>query len=153
MFKGFREFILRGNVIDLAVAVVIGAAFSAVVTSLVTSVFNPLIGALFKADSLDDLLVVGIPSLTGKAELHFGTVIAAVIQFLLVALVVYFVVIVPINYLSKIAFSRRATEAAEEAEKPAPPTELELLAQIRDLLAEQQPVPGSTHGKHDVPTE
>ena len=53
MLKGFREFILRGNVIDLAVAVVIGAAFTAVVNSIVNNVFNPLIGALFKASSLD----------------------------------------------------------------------------------------------------
>jgi large conductance mechanosensitive channel len=156
MFKGFREFILRGNVIDLAVAVVIGAAFSAVVTSLVTWVFNPLIGALFNAKSLDGLLVVKIPiSAPGAApaELHFGTVLAAVIQFLLVALVVYFVVIVPINYLSKIAFARRAADVAEEEAKPAPPTELELLAQIRDLLASEVPSAGSTHGKHDSPAE
>lgn len=156
MFKGFREFILRGNVIDLAVAVVIGAAFSAVVTSLVTNVFNPLIGALFNAKSLDNLLVVEIPiSAPGAAPatIHFGTVIAAVIQFLLVALVVYFVVIVPINYLSKIAFARRAKEKEEEDAQPAPPTELELLAQIRDLLASDAPPAGTTHGKHDVPTE
>jgi large conductance mechanosensitive channel len=150
MFKGFKEFILRGNVIDLAVAVVIGAAFSAVVTSLVTNIFNPLIGSLFKADSLDSLLVVEIPTLTGEpAKLLFGTVIAAVIQFLLVAVVVYFVVIVPINYLSKVAFSRRAKEQAEEEAKPAPPTELELLAQIRDLLAATE---AGNHGKHkDAP--
>ena len=57
MLKGFREFILRGNVIDLAVAVVIGAAFTAVVNSIVTNLFNPLIGAIFKAESLDESLV------------------------------------------------------------------------------------------------
>lgn len=150
MFKGFKEFILRGNVIDLAVAVVIGAAFSAVVTSLVNSVFNPAIGALFNSESLKTLLPVEIPTTSGGvAVLQFGEVIAAVIQFLLVAVVVYFVVIVPINYLSKVAFSRRAKEQAEEEAKPAPPTELELLAQIRDLLAATE---AGNHGKHkDAP--
>jgi large conductance mechanosensitive channel len=154
VFKGFREFILRGNVIDLAVAVVIGTAFSAVVTSLVEGIFNPLIGSLFNAESLKELWIVTIPLAApdaAPAQLHFGAVIAAVIQFLLIALVIYFVVIVPINYLSKVAFARRAKETAEEEAKPAPPTELELLAQIRDLLADGAPEPGTTHGKHDAP--
>jgi large conductance mechanosensitive channel len=154
MFKGFREFILRGNVIDLAVAVVIGAAFTGIVNALVNSVFNPAIGALFNVATLAKALPVDIPTTSGDtAHLFFGPVIAAVIQFLLVALVVYFVVIVPINYLSKIAFQRRAKEVSEEEAKPAPPTELELLAQIRDLLASEVPTAGSTHGKHDVPAE
>jgi large conductance mechanosensitive channel len=146
VFKGFKEFILRGNVIDLAVAVVIGAAFTGIVNSLVNSVFNPAIGALFDVATLQEALPVEIPTTSGEiATLYFGPVIAAVIQFLLVALVVYFAVIVPINYLSKVAFSRRAKEEAEEAEKPAPPTELELLAQIRDLLAKDA---APAHGKH-----
>jgi large conductance mechanosensitive channel len=154
MFKGFKEFILRGNVIDLAVAVIIGAAFSGIVNALVNQVFNPAIGALFNTSSLNDAFTVHIPGTDGKtADIAFGYVIAAVIQFVLVALVVYFAVIVPINYLSKIAFQRRAKEQAEEEEKPAPPTELELLAQIRDLLAAEAPTPGSTHGKHDAPAE
>jgi large conductance mechanosensitive channel len=136
LFKGFKEFVLRGNVIDLAVAVVVGAAFTALVNSLVTNIFDPLIGALFNAKSLATLLPLKIPTTSGGvATLQFGAVIAAIIQFLLVAVVVYFAVVMPINYLSKIAFSRRATEKAEEDKKPAPPTELELLAQIRDLLA------------------
>jgi large conductance mechanosensitive channel len=146
MFKGFKEFILRGNVIDLAVAVVIGAAFTGVVNSLVNSVFNPAIGALFDVTSLDKALPVEIPTTSGgTATMYFGPVIGAVIQFLLVALVVYFVVIVPINYLSKVAFARRAKETVEEEAKPAPPTELELLAQIRDLLAKDAE---ASHGKH-----
>ena len=65
--KGFKEFILRGNVIDLAVAVVIGAAFTAIVTSLVTNVFNPLIGAAFNATMLDEALIVTIPTLAATA--------------------------------------------------------------------------------------
>ena len=66
--KGFKEFILRGNVIDLAVAVVIGAAFTAIVTSLVTNIFNPLIGALFKAPMLDEALKVDIPTVSAAAS-------------------------------------------------------------------------------------
>ena len=72
MLKGFKEFILRGNVIDLAVAVVIGAAFTAVVNSIVENVFNPLIGAIFRADSLDSALVLSIPLPGDDAQIRFG---------------------------------------------------------------------------------
>lgn len=144
MLKGFKEFILRGNVIDLAVAVVIGTAFTAVVTSLVTNLFNPAIGALFKAESLNTLWVVKIPTLDGKgtADIMFGAVVASIIQFLIIAAVVYFVLIVPINYVKKLAFRK----AAEVGPTDTPPTELELLAEIRDLLANVDNTP--THGKH-----
>ncbi|MGV8970646.1 MAG: large conductance mechanosensitive channel protein MscL [Microbacteriaceae bacterium] len=134
MLKGFKEFILRGNVIDLAVAVVIGAAFTGLVNALVNSVFNPAIGALFNAESLATLWTVDIPTTNGGvAEIAFGAVIAALIQFLLVAVVVYFAIIVPINYLSRVSFKKRDEEPAG----PVPPTELELLAEIRDLLVAQ----------------
>lgn len=134
MLKGFKEFILRGNVIDLAVAVVIGAAFTGIVNALVNSVFNPLLGALFNAESLAQALPVAIPTTSGgSATLYFGAVIAAVIQFLLIAIVVYFALIVPINYLKRVSFRKR--KQPDVAAEPAPPTELELLAEIRDLLA------------------
>ncbi|MBN9238661.1 MAG: mechanosensitive ion channel protein MscL [Micrococcales bacterium 70-64] len=137
MLKGFKQFILRGNVIDLAVAVVIGAAFTNVVNALVNSVFNPALGALFNAESLNEALPVTIPTTSGgEATMYFGAVIGAVIQFLLVALVVYFAIIVPINYLSKLSFKKK--EAGVVDDKPAPPTELELLADIRDLLAKRE---------------
>ena len=131
MLTGFKEFILRGNVIDLAVAVVIGAAFTGLVNALVNSVFNPAIGALFNAESLASLWTVEIPTTDGGvAQIAFGAVVAALIQFLLVAVVVYFAIIVPINYVSRVSFRKREEEAAG----PVPPTELELLAEIRDLL-------------------
>ena len=140
MLKGFKEFILRGNVIDLAVAVVIGAAFTNVVNSLVNNVFNPALGALFNAASLEKALPVTIPTTSGDtATMYFGAVIGAVIQFVLVALVVYFAIIVPINYLSKLSFKKK--EAGIVEDKPAPPTELELLTDIRDLLAKRDPAP------------
>jgi large conductance mechanosensitive channel len=136
MLKGFKEFILRGNVIDLAVAVVIGAAFTGIVNALVGSVLNPAIGALFNAESLATALPVDLPTTSGgTATMYFGAVIAAVIQFLLVAIVVYFALIVPINFLSKRAFRKK--QAGEAEVKDAPPTELEILSEIRDLLAQR----------------
>ncbi len=135
MLKGFRDFIMRGNVIDLAVAVVIGAAFTAVVNSLVVNVFNPLIGVLFNAKSLDKAFPLVIPTVSGgNATLYFGAVLGAVIQFVLVAVVVYFVFVLPVNHVKQLAENRR--EAGKEPEQ-APITELDLLTEIRDLLRAQ----------------
>lgn len=135
--KGFKEFLLRGNVIDLAVAVVIGTAFTGVVNAIVGSVLNPAIGALFNAESLATALPVAIPTTAGgTATIYFGAVIGAVIQFIIVAVVVYFALIVPINYLSRLSFRRKEAGIVEET--PAPPTELDLLTEIRDLLSAQK---------------
>ena len=139
MLKGFKEFILRGNVIDLAVAVVIGASFSAIVTAIVGGILNPAIGALFNSESLSTALVLEIPTLVdGKpgdpAQLMFGSVIAAVIQFLIVAVVVYFALVLPINYLKKRAFQKKES-GVPPVHVDTPPTDLELLTEIRDLLA------------------
>jgi large conductance mechanosensitive channel len=143
--KGFKEFILRGNVIDLAVAVVIGAAFTAIVNSIVDNVFNPAIGALFRASSLDALWVVELPTLTGDpAAIRFGSVAGAILQFLIIAAVVYFVLVLPINHLQKSSFARQKAE--EEATPEAlPPTETELLIEIRDLLAGRPSPEGTQH--------
>jgi len=136
MLKGFKEFVLRGNVIDLAVAVVIGAAFTAVVTTLVEQLFNPLIGAVFNAESLATALPVTIPTTSGgTATIGVGAILAAVINFLIVAIVVYFVFVAPINAVR--ARAERAARAGAEDES-APPSELQLLTEIRDLLAAQQ---------------
>jgi large conductance mechanosensitive channel len=133
MFKGFKEFIMRGNVIDLAVAVVIGAAFTAVVTAIVDGIFNPLIAALFDADSLANSMVVQI----GKAEISFGLVLAAIINFLLIAAVVYFVFVVPINKMKEAQERRRKSGITAEDEAD-PVTELDMLTEIRDLLATRE---------------
>jgi len=132
--KGFMDFILRGNVIDLAVAVVIGAAFTTIVNQIVNAVINPAIGALFKADSLDKALGVPLPTTDGGTTyIYFGAVIGAVINFLIIAAVVYFVLVLPVNKL-------RERQAAKKgiAEEEAGPTETQLLAEIRDLIAEQK---------------
>lgn len=137
--KGFKEFILRGNVIDLAVAVVIGAAFTGIVNAIVGSVLNPAIGALFDAESLAEAFPVAIPTTSGgTATIYFGAVLGALIQFILVAVVVYFALITPINYLKRVSFKKKQDEPAKD---DAPPTELELLAEIRDLLAKRDAGP------------
>ena len=131
--KGFRDFILRGNVIDLAVAVVIGAAFTSIVNAIVNSVINPAIGALFDAESLNEALPVDLPTTSGgTATLYFGAVIGALINFLIVAAVIYFVLVLPVNKL-------RERQAAKKgvAEDEAGPTDVQLLAEIRDLLAQR----------------
>jgi large conductance mechanosensitive channel len=98
MLKGFRDFLMRGNVVDLAVAVIVGAAFSAIVTSLVTNVITPLIAAL-----------VGKPDFSamtlhlGSGVIKYGSFLNSVIDFVLLAAVVYFVIVAPMNYvLSKV---------------------------------------------------
>lgn len=129
MFKGFKEFLLRGNVVDLAVAVVIGAAFNTVVQKVVDALINPIIGMVFKADSLDGAMLVDLP---GGGQIAFGAVIGAVLNFVIVAAVVYFVFVLPMNRLRK-----------PTADEPAIPTEQELLTEIRDLLQAQSATSGT----------
>ena len=133
--KGFKEFLLRGNVIDLAVAVVIGTAFTALVTAIVTNIFNPIISAIFNAKTLDKAGVISIPLTAGSADIKLGAVLGAIINFVIIAAVVYFAFVVPINALMKRAF--RATPEEPASTDPAPPTELDLLVQIRDLLQDR----------------
>lgn len=129
MIKGFKEFIMQGNVIDLAVAVVIGAAFTAIINTIVEALINPLIGAFVPSGDLASW-VIPIPGLFATANFGIGAIIAAVIQFVAVALVVYFVLVVPMNRLKE----RQAAKSAPVEEPVAGPTEQELLVQIRDLL-------------------
>lgn len=127
MFKGFKDFIMRGNVIELAVAVVIGAAFNTVVERVVESLINPIIGVVFQADSLDNALLIPI----GNGEIALGSVIGAIINFIIVAAVVYFVFVLPMNKAKERAALRGEPEEV-------PPSQEELLAEIRDLLKAQQ---------------
>jgi large conductance mechanosensitive channel len=156
--KGFREFVLRGNVVDLAVAVVIGAAFTAIVASIVANLINPLIASFFNASSLDSALVVHPPwADPDAAPLKFGAVLGAIINFLIVAAVVYFAFVLPLNWAMKRAFARKQAEATATP-ADTPPTETELLIQIRDLLA-GSPSPEGDHtlppgrGSHRAPVE
>ena len=134
MIKGFKDFVLRGNVIDLAVAVVIGAAFTLIVNAIVTGLINPMIALIFQADSLDS---VGwtVTGLTGNEVVFaFGAILGAIINFLAVAVVVYFVFVYPMNKAKERA---AANAGISEEEASDLPTEQEILLQIRDLLATQ----------------
>ncbi|WP_345803340.1 large conductance mechanosensitive channel protein MscL [Microbacterium sp. AZCO] len=138
MIKGFKEFILRGNVIDLAVAVVIGAAFTGIVNAIVAGLINPLIALVFQADSLNSL-VWKVPTLTGGTTIFsWGLIVGAIINFVAVAVVVYFVFVYPMNRLKERQEARRGIG---EPDEPSLPTEQELLIQIRDLLEKQSPTP------------
>jgi large conductance mechanosensitive channel len=101
MIKGFREFILRGNVIDLAVAVVIGAAFGAVITAFVADIITPLIAAIFGKPDFSNLYF----TINGSKFLY-GSFFNAIISFLLIAAAIYFVVVTPMNAIN----ARRAKE-------------------------------------------
>jgi large conductance mechanosensitive channel len=94
MIKGFRDFIMRGNVIDLAVAVIIGAAFTAIVTSFVTNVLTPLIASLVGKPDFSALVLY-----INGGKVNYGIFLNSVISFLLQAAVVYFVIVVPMNYV------------------------------------------------------
>ena len=93
MIKGFRDFIMRGNVIDLAVAVIIGAAFTAIVTSFVTNIITPLIAAIVGKPDFSALVLH-----VNGGIVSYGLFLNAVISFLLLAGVVYFIIVVPMNY-------------------------------------------------------
>ncbi|MCF6744183.1 large conductance mechanosensitive channel protein MscL [Blastococcus sp. KM273128] len=125
MLKGFKDFLLRGNVVDLAVAVVIGAAFTAVVTSFTESFLEPLIGLVGGGGEAGGSVTVDGQVFT------WGSFVNQVITFVLTAAVVYFVVVTPMKKLVE----RRA-----KGEEPGPvaPTQVELLVEIRDLLRAQQ---------------
>ncbi|MGL4305961.1 MAG: large-conductance mechanosensitive channel protein MscL [Mycobacteriaceae bacterium] len=128
MLKGFKDFLLRGNIVDLAVAVVIGAAFTAVVTAFTTAVINPLIARLGGDTALGFGFQLGVEG-NEKTFINLGTVVTAGINFVIIAAVVYFLVVVPVTKMQE----RRAASG----EAAADPTETELLADIRDLLAAQ----------------
>ena len=133
MLKGFKDFLMRGNVVDLAVAVVIGTAFTAIVTAFTTSIIKPMINSLGSAETegLGFSLRSSTPELEKSTFIDLSTLINSIINFLIVATVVYFALVLPIK---KIQERRKRGEEAG----PAEPTEVEVLKEIRDLLTAQQ---------------
>ena len=123
MLDEFKKFVFRGNVVDLAVAVVIGTAFSAIVAAITQGLVTPLIGMLVSKDFSEMFFTVN------GSRFQYGLVIDATIRFVSIAAVVFFAIVKPLNVLAE---RRKAGQVAEEA---APPSEAELLTEIRDLLA------------------
>ena len=132
-FQEFKEFAMRGNVLDMAVGVILGGAFGKITTSLVNDVFMPLIGMLIGGVDLGKLNIVLKPA-TDTAEavtLGIGTFLTTIIDFILVAFVI-FLMIKTINRF------RRKKEEEPALEEPKGPTAEELLTEIRDLLKDKQ---------------
>ena len=127
MIKGFKDFISRGNAVDLAVGVIIGAAFKNIVDALVDGIINPLIAAVIGKPDFSDAFIL---TLNGT-NVKFGVLITAVINFLLMAFAVYLCIVVPMN---KLAALRTAKEKAEKDAAPKVSDEVQLLTEIRDAL-------------------
>ena len=124
MLKGFKAFVLRGNVLDLAVAVVIGASFTAIVNSLLRGLVNPLVAAILGQPNLDSVGTFTV----NVADFSVGIVLPAIIKFIVVVAAIYFIVVIPMN---KLMTSRllRTEETVEDASE-----EVVLLREIRDAL-------------------
>ncbi len=132
MLKGFKEFIMRGNVVDLAVAVVIGTAFTAVVTALVRDLLTPIVAAIVGKPDFSSLTFT-----IHKSQFRYGDFINAALQFILIAAAIYFFVIVPIKTLTEMQARRRAAGEPEEVASVSS-DEAILLREIRDLLSAQR---------------
>lgn len=131
MLKGFKDFVLRGNIVELGVAFVIGTAFAALVDKFVSAIIDPILAVItpgeagfgFRLDSDNPATFINV-----------GALITAIVVFLLTAALIYFLLVVPMNKLKEL----RAARAKAGEEEPVEPTEAELLAEIRDLLKAQR---------------
>jgi large conductance mechanosensitive channel len=149
VFQGFKDFISRGNAIELAVGVVIGAAFGAVVSALQTGLIAPLISMIFGKQDISDLWRIGPED---GAQIDVGLILNALLQFLITAAAVYFLIVLPLNKLAE----RR--KRGLEAEPARPSEDILLLQEIRDLLAARpepaavrDAVPTAHPGAHRAP--
>lgn len=142
MFKGFREFILRGNVIDLAVAVVIGAAFGAVVTAFVADLITPLIAAIAGKPDFSRLTFT-----INHSTFLYGSFVNAVVSFLLIAAAIYFVVVVPVNRINE--RRARGQAPAEPGTKQCPEclSEIPVAARRCAFCASPQPDAGAAQAE------
>ncbi|MEU6230683.1 MscL family protein [Streptomyces sp. NPDC047042] len=145
VWEGFKAFLTRGNVVDLAVAVVIGTAFTNIVNSVVKGVINPMVGA-FGTKALDNYSSCVKAPCTGTGDtatgirILWGSVLGATLTFLITAAVVYFLMVLPMaKYLARVSARQKAKEGAQEVIEVS---ELEVLKEIRDALVAQR---GSGH--------
>ncbi|MEU5506519.1 large conductance mechanosensitive channel protein MscL [Streptomyces fungicidicus] len=141
VLQGFKAFLMRGNVVDLAVAVVIGAAFTNIVNAVVKGVINPLVGA-FGTQNLDSYSSCLKAPCEGTGDdatgitIMWGSVLGATLQFVITAAVVYFLMVLPMaKYLARVEARRKAKESTQEVIEI---TELEVLKEIRDTLVAQR---------------
>jgi large conductance mechanosensitive channel len=143
VLKGFKDFLLRGNVVELAVAVVIGVAFNAVVTAFTDNIINPIIAAMGGAN-IHGLAFQIVPD-NPQSVVNIGKVLTAIINFLLIATAVYFLFVLPFKVIE---------ERRKRGEEPGPsePTDVELLKEIRDLLASQQARPAVAPSRQQRPS-
>ena len=135
MLSGFKDFISKGNVIDLAVGVIIGGAFSTVVNALVESVIMPAISMLIGSPNFDSFLVFG--------QVKIGVFLTAVVNFLIIAAALYFCIVMPINKMNE----ARARKLGLEDEEPAVDPQVALLTEIRDSLVAGKNATGATPEK------
>lgn len=153
MLKGFKDFLLRGNVVDLSVAVIMGAAFGGIVTAFTDKIIKPLLNAITPPSSPG----FGVQLIAGKAStfVDFAALVTTAINFAMVAVVVYFVIVLPMRTIQE--RRKRGEEAG-----PAEPTDVELLKEIRDLLKARSTTtsedgrhaqPGTESPDHTSPTE
>ena len=144
MFEEFKKFIMRGNVLDMAVGVIVAGAFGKITTSLVNDLFMPFISWIFGARDMTALNVIVRPEIVNEAgevtqaaiTLGFGTFVATIIDFILIAFVVFMVVKLMNAAKDKLAKKEEEAPAAPPA-PPAPSKEEVLLTEIRDLLKEK----------------
>ncbi|MBO4255557.1 large conductance mechanosensitive channel protein MscL [Streptomyces griseorubiginosus] len=146
VWQGFKAFLMRGNVVDLAVAVVIGAAFTNIVNSVVKGIINPVVGA-FGTKNLDSYTSCLKGPCTGTGDsatgvrILWGSVLGATLTFVITAAVVYFLMVLPMSkYLARQEARKKAREGTHEVIEV---TELEVLKEIRDALVAQR---GSGYG-------
>ncbi|HTN80239.1 MAG TPA: large conductance mechanosensitive channel protein MscL [Acidimicrobiales bacterium] len=121
LYEEFKEFVLRGNILDLAVAVILGTAFAAVVKTFTDGVLMPIIAAIFGKPSFDDLTFT-----IGDGVVRYGTFFSAIVNFLIIAAALFIVL-------------KAATKLMREKEEESGPTEVELLTEIRDALRAERP--------------
>ncbi|MHB9861100.1 large conductance mechanosensitive channel protein MscL [Streptomyces sp. YIM S03343] len=155
VWQGFKAFLMRGNVVDLAVAVVIGAAFTNIVTSVVKGVINPVVGAMgtksldsYSSCLKDPCKLNPDGSVKTGVQILWGSVLGSTLNFVITAAVVYFLMVLPMSrYLARMEARRKAKEGVKETLEV---TELEVLKQIRDELIAQRgsgPSSGSGYGR------
>ncbi len=132
MIQGFKDFISRGNAIDLAVGVVVGAAFSEVISALVDQILNPLIGAIFGKPDFTNLFEFEIQLLGDPAVVRPGALLTALLNFLIIAAALYLFVVVPINKMNEKKDKMLGVEEEDKEDEVSP--EVALLSEIRDAL-------------------